>query len=755
VELGSLAQRLEQPRRLARELRGIGVLERVLILRAAHARRDGQVLHGLEVEVDALDARELRLEAADDVARGHAPLVERLQVHQDAPAVEGHVRAVDADERGDARDGGVLEEHARKRALPVRHRREGDRLRRLGDAEDRAGVLDREEPLRDDDVEHDRQCQHRDGDQQRRPLVVEHPAQRRAVALDRAVEDVLRDAIEAALLLGRRVAQQARTHHRREGQRDDRRDEDRDAERDRELAEEAADHVPHEEERDQHRDQRDREREDREADLRRAYERRLARRAPLLDVAGDVLDHHDRVVDDETGRDRERHQRQVVQAEAEEVHDAERPDEREWDRDRGNDRAGDAPQEQEDHEDDEHDREEELELHVLDRGADRRRPVGEHGDVDAGGERALQVRQERGDAVDDLDDVRAGLALHVQDHRRRVVHPRRLLHVLGVVDDVGDVVEADRRAVPIRDHDRSIVLAREELVVRADRERARRTVESALGPVHVRRDDGEAHVLERQAVGGERGRICADAHRRALAAAHRHEADARHLGDLLGEARVGEVFDARQRQRLRAERERQDRRVRRIHLAVDRWDRKVRRQKGERLVDGGLHLLLRDVEGELEAELQRDDRAAVRARRGHLREPRHLAELSLERRRHRRRHDVGTAAWIERHDLDRRIVDLGERGDRQAPVAEDAGQQDRHHEQRGRDGSLDEWTGQAHEASPCAGGVDRRVWSVTRAPGRSPSAPSTTSRSPSATPAATEASAPSVTPSVTGRISTV
>ena len=34
----------------------------------------------------------------------------------------------------------------------------------------------------------------------------------------------------------------------------------------------------------------------------------------LLDVARDVLDHHDRVVHHEAGRDRQRHQREVVQA---------------------------------------------------------------------------------------------------------------------------------------------------------------------------------------------------------------------------------------------------------------------------------------------------------------------------------------------------------------------------------------------------------------------------------------------------------
>ena len=86
------------------------------------------------------------------------------------------------------------------------------------------------------------------------------------------------------------------------------------AQRDRELAEEPADEPAHEEQRDEHRDERDGERDDREADLLGALERGLERRLALLDVARDVLDHDDGVVDDEAGRDRERHQRQVVEA---------------------------------------------------------------------------------------------------------------------------------------------------------------------------------------------------------------------------------------------------------------------------------------------------------------------------------------------------------------------------------------------------------------------------------------------------------
>ena len=65
------------------------------------------------------------------------------------------------------------------------------------------------------------------------------------------------------------------------------------------------------------------------------------------------------------------------------------------------------------------------------------------------GSAALQLRQQLLDAVDDLDHVGAGLALDVDDDRRRLVRPGREPHVLGVVDHVGDVGQADRRAVAL------------------------------------------------------------------------------------------------------------------------------------------------------------------------------------------------------------------------------------------------------------------------------------------------------------------
>ena len=141
---------------------------------------------------------------------------------------------------------------------------------RLDDALDHAGILHREEPFRDDDVQ-----QHGQRQRERRAtssvsrLMVQHPGQRRgrSGAISR-VEAALgcqrsnRFARSAGLVL-----QQLRAQHRHQRQRHHRRDHDGHRQRDGEFAEQPPDHVAHEQQRDQHRDQRDGQRDDGEADL--------------------------------------------------------------------------------------------------------------------------------------------------------------------------------------------------------------------------------------------------------------------------------------------------------------------------------------------------------------------------------------------------------------------------------------------------------------------------------------------------------
>ena len=105
---------------------------------------------------------------------------------------------------------------------------------------------------------------------------------------------------------------------------------------------------------------------------------------------------------------------------------------------------------------------------------------------------------------------------------------------------------------------------------------------------------------------GERRRIDLHAHRRLLPAADEHLPDAGDLRDLLREDGVGGVEDLRQRQRLRREREDQDRRVGRVDLAVVGARRQVRRQLAAGGVDRGLHVARGRVDVAVEIELQRD-----------------------------------------------------------------------------------------------------------------------------------------------------
>ena len=120
-----------------------------------------------------------------------------------------------------------------------------------------------------------------------------------------------------------------------------------------------------------------------------AFEGGLERVVALLDIAGDIFDHDDGVIDHKAGGNGEGHQRKVVQAEAQQVHDPEGAHQGQRHGNAGDDGGGQVPQEQEDDQHHQSDGQHQLELHILDRGADGRGPVGQYGDLDGGGQRCL------------------------------------------------------------------------------------------------------------------------------------------------------------------------------------------------------------------------------------------------------------------------------------------------------------------------------------------------------------------------------
>ena len=104
---GILREPLQHLRRPFLQRRQILVLQGELILRGADRGVDREILHRLHEQRDAGDVGGLRLQPADDFARARLALVVRLQIDEEAPGIQRHVGAVDADERRQAVDVGV------------------------------------------------------------------------------------------------------------------------------------------------------------------------------------------------------------------------------------------------------------------------------------------------------------------------------------------------------------------------------------------------------------------------------------------------------------------------------------------------------------------------------------------------------------------------------------------------------------------------------------------------------------------------
>ena len=146
------------------------------------------------------------------------------------------------------------------------------------------------------------------------------------LALVPGVEPV-EEAFFLALVVGDGVRQleDARAQHRRQREADQHRHHDRERHRPAERVDEALGVAVHERDRQEDHHQRQRRRHHRQRDLAGRLDRRVERRAVLLlDVAEDVLQHDDRVVDDDADGERDAEQRHVVQREAHHVHQRER-----------------------------------------------------------------------------------------------------------------------------------------------------------------------------------------------------------------------------------------------------------------------------------------------------------------------------------------------------------------------------------------------------------------------------------------------
>ena len=254
-----------------------------------------------------------------------------------------------------------------------------------------------------------------------------------------------------------------------------------------------------------------------------------------LDVADDVFEHHDRIVDDEAHGEREGEQREVVDAVAAEMHHDERAEDRDRHGDARDDRGGEGAEEEEDYQHHENDREDEGELHLGDGLADRARAVDDDVQVDGGGQLLAERGQERLHGVDDLDGIGARLAAHLEIDRAVAVEPAGGFVALHAVDDLAEISEADGGAVAVGDDDAAEGLGVAQLAGGLERDGLVAAVEGAGGEVDVAGGEGGADLVDTDATGGEGARIEKDADGVFLGAGDLDLGDAVDAGDALGE----------------------------------------------------------------------------------------------------------------------------------------------------------------------------------------------------------------------------
>ena len=283
------------------------------------------------------------------------------------------------------------------------------------------------------------------------------------------------------------------------------------------------------------------------------------------------------------------------------MHDAQRPHQREGHGQRGNDGGLRVAQKKPDDPDNQSHGQQQFKLHVVHRGADGGGAVRNHAHFHIARQGLLQYGQKLRHAVGHADDVGPRLPLHRKHDGRPKTHAvtghiGSQTGVFGPFHHIGHILEAQGSAVPVAYDGIGVFLRRGELVVGVNGAGAILPVKAALGVIDVGFGYGRAHVGQGQASIGQRPGIHLHAHGGALPARKRHQPHARQLRNLLGHARIHQVFQPGQGHGVAGDGKGDDGRVRRVDLVVYGGRGQVGRQQVVRRVDGGLHLLFRHVQ---------------------------------------------------------------------------------------------------------------------------------------------------------------
>ena len=247
------------------------------------------------------------------------------------------------------------------------------------------------------------------------------------------------------------------------------------------------------------------------------------------DIALDVLDDHDGIVDDNADGEHQAEERQRVQAEAKEVHDREGADERHGYGDQGND--GGTPGLQKDN-DDQHHQQNGLEQrvhHGVDGTAHEDRGVIDDLVVDALRKIVFQLLHFRAHELRDRDRIAAGPLKNRNGRRRLVVEKRAQRIGVGAELDACDVFQArDLTGGAGLDDDAAKIILGSQAAFGVDRHlefcraRQRRGSQLTRGDLYVLLADSPDNIIRGEAATGDLLRIEPDAHGELAGAEHLH-----------------------------------------------------------------------------------------------------------------------------------------------------------------------------------------------------------------------------------------
>ena len=167
----------------------------------------------------------------------------------------------------------------------------------------------------------------------------------------------------------------------------------------------------------------------------------LTRRETFGDVSLDVFDHDNSIIDDDADSEHEAEEAQVVEREAEDLHDRQRADERHRNGEQRDDGGTPALQEKNDHEDDEQHGLDERGEHGFDRGSDKLGGVIIDAVVDARREALLQLGEACIHGVGGLDGVAARELEHAERDGVVTVHVGLAGVVAGAKLDACDIAQ--------------------------------------------------------------------------------------------------------------------------------------------------------------------------------------------------------------------------------------------------------------------------------------------------------------------------